>query len=174
MKRFVITGIFLFCLTSIEAQVSKNFTNSKSSTAVYKQQKKRTYTKENDTLISLVSVSSHSAMATPLTTLRSYQFRITDPTIVALSERSKGNPVYVSSSGIVGMPKRAYGFAKGRIFFCSTASTSSGSTGGSSSVGTGGSVSGMGSSGFIGMNGKSPYAGQAMWGNARGLTLPGH
>ena len=172
MKRFVLSGILLFCLTSIEAQLKKNTTGKQSSASVKKQQQKKLqYTREKDTLISLISVSSHTARATPLAAVQSNQFRITDPTIVALGERAKGNQVYVSNSGIVGMPKRAYGFANGRILLHSTGATSSGSTGGTASVGTGGSLSGMGSTGFIGMNGKSPFAGSSMWGNARGLTL---
>jgi hypothetical protein len=123
-------------------------------------------------VISLISTDTNSAKASPSISVMSNQFRVSDPTLVALSENAKGNDVFVSKSGIVGMPKRAYGFANGHILLHSTVATSSGSTSGTSSVGTGSSISGMGRSGsFIGMNGKSPDAGQAMWGNARGLVI---
>jgi hypothetical protein len=173
MKRFVFIGILLFCFTIVQGQVKKNVTGKQAITPAKKQQQKKiTETKTKDTLISLTSTSNNSAKATSSMQLHNNTSTITDPTIVALGERAKGNEVFISNSGIVGMPKRAYGFANGRILFHSTVATSSGSTGGSCSVGTGGSISGMGSSGaFIGLNGKSPYAGQGMWGNARGLTI---
>ena len=124
------------------------------------------------TVISLMSTSAYAAKIPSTVSAPSGQFRVSDPILIALGERAKGNEVFVSNSGIIGMPKRAYGFANGHILLRSTVATSSGSTGGTSSVGTGGSLSGMGSSGaFIGMNGKSPYAGQSMWGNARGLDI---
>jgi hypothetical protein len=100
-------------------------------------------------------------------------FSIADPLVRSLNQRAGGNPVRISSSGIVGMPRMAYGLAHGRIMLRSTYATTSGTSTGTPSVGTGSTLSTIGSTGrFIGLNGKSPDAGSAMWGNARGLINP--
>jgi hypothetical protein len=171
MKRSVFLLFFLFSLARAETQLKKSNTGRPIKTSNKKLlQNKPAGSEINGSVISLISTSTHPAKAPTNLQISSKQLTISDPTIRALQERAKGNDVYVSNSGIVGMSKRAYGFANGHILLHSTVATSSGSTGGSSSVGTGGSVGGVGSSGqFIGLNGKSPHAGQAMWGNAYGI-----
>ena len=172
MKRFVSTWIFFFCLASTEAQVKTNASINQASSIKKIKLHNKGYTMEKDTLISLTATASYAAKSTPSISVHENHLRIMDPVVVALSERAKGSEVFISSSGIIGMPRRAYGFANGKILFRSTVATSSGSTGGHTSVGTGGSVSGIGTGGsFIGLNGKSPDAGLGMWGSARGLNI---
>jgi hypothetical protein len=173
MKRPVFLLVLLLSVAIVNAQVKKPTGAKSSNRTTQKVQSKKTINSpKTDTVISLISTGINAAKASSSISVTSNQFRVSDPVVLALGERAKGNEIFVSRSGIVGMPKRAYGFANGHILLHSTVATSSGSTGGTSSVGTGGSISGMGSSGsFIGMNGKSPYAGQAMWGNARGLLI---
>lgn len=90
---------------------------------------------------------------------------IADPTIRTLNQRAAGSKLSIGSSGIVGMPKRAYGFANGKILLRSTTAPSSGTVYGSGSVGTGTSISGLGTSENVpGVNGKSPYASSSLWG----------
>jgi hypothetical protein len=100
---------------------------------------------------------------------------ISDPTIRLLNARANGSDVKLSSSGIVGMPKRAYGFANGRIRLNGGGATTSGTQTGSGAVGTGSSLGTFGSMGpGMGLNGKNPHVGWSMWGDARGLyILPG-
>lgn len=70
------------------------------------------------------------------------------------------------------MPKRAYGFANGHLLLSTTSATTSGTITGSGSVGTGSSMGSLGTNGpAMELNGKSPYAGSAMWGNARNLWI---
>jgi hypothetical protein len=76
----------------------------------------------------------------------------------------------ISSPATFGLPKSAYGFANGHFSLFSTGSTSSGGNTGNGLVGTGSSPGSFGG-GALGLNGKSPYAGFAMWGNARGLWI---
>src|ERR1700694_5823982 len=57
---------------------------------------------------SAVSTGSYDARATKPATAN---FSIADPSIRALNARANGADVQVSQSGIVGMPKSAYGFA---------------------------------------------------------------
>jgi hypothetical protein len=171
MKRFILIAMLLVSLTSVDAQ-SKKSSQEKQTTTTAMKKANMNSTKPDDAPISLVSTNAYAAKANSAMTVRTYYSRITDPTVLALIERARGNEVFVSSSGIVGMPKRAYGFANGAILFRSTVATSSGSTGGNSSVGCGGSISGIGSGGsFIGLNGKSPYAGLGMWGTSQGLSF---
>jgi hypothetical protein len=99
-------------------------------------------------------------------------YRISDPTINALNAKANGADVRISKSGIVGMPKRAYGFANGHLLLSTTSATSSGTITGSGSVGTGSSLGSLGTNGpAMELNGKSPYAGATMWGNARNLWI---
>lgn len=101
-------------------------------------------------------------------------FRITDPTIRAMNNRSAGSelPLY-GSDGLLGLPKGTYGFARGQLWLRPTDATSIGGITGSGSVGTGGSANGVGTGGFAnGVNGKSPYAGPTVWGSLQGMNLP--
>lgn len=164
--------VILWCLLMISGLSHAQAGKVKSSA---KQQGNKVVKKTNpDKLsgtISLSSEAAYPAMA-PLGPASSrHQLKIADPIILTLKERAKGNDVPISASGIVGMPKRAYGFANGHILLRSTTVTTSGTSTGMPTVGTGSSLGTIGSAGpFIGMNGKSPYAGSAMWGNARGLV----
>lgn len=93
------------------------------------------------------------------------RYYIADPVVRALSQRAAGGKMPISSSGIVGMPRRAYGFANGKILLRSTTAPSSGTMYGSSSVGTGTSITGLGTGENVpGVNGKNPYAGASLWG----------
>jgi len=85
------------------------------------------------------------------------------------------SPSYsLNSDFTADIPKNAYGFHNGRLLFRTTGATSSGTITGSGVVGTGSSLGNIGSTGSgIGLNGKTPNAGSAMWGNARGfLSIP--
>lgn len=109
--------------------------------------------------VSLTSVSANQAFAEDRLT-------IADPTIRMLRRQAAGNEAIVSSSGIVGMPKRSYGFANGKILLRPTTAPSSGTMYGSGSVGTGTTISGLGTAeNTIGVNGKNPYAGPWLWGS---------
>jgi hypothetical protein len=92
---------------------------------------------------------------------------IQDPTVRALDARANGENIRISNSGVVGMPRGAYGFAKGRLTFRTTDATSTGANTGSGSVATGTSPGSLGISGATpNVNGKSPYAGASIWGAA--------
>ena len=115
--------------------------------------------------VSLNHTDSNKAYAYP--PFENNQLTIQDPTIRALNARANGEPVNISASGIVGMPRSAYGFRNGHLLLRNTGATSSGTTTGSGSVGTGtapGSVGTFGS--VIGVNGKTPNAGNSIWGTA--------
>src|SRR5205085_2545653 len=119
----------------------------------------------NTTSLSATTNYSAKAVSNPIS-LREH-YTIADPTLRALSARAAGSDIKISSSGIVGMPKSAYGFANGHLILYSTGATSSGTITGTGTTGTGSSLSSIGSEGpAIGLNGKSPYAGSTMWGNA--------
>ena len=115
----------------------------------------------NTPVYTAASSSSNNAYITPGT----YHYQIEDPTLRALNERANGENVRVSKSGIVGEPKRAYGFAKGHITFYTASAPSSGTMTGSGAVGTGTTPGALGTNtSAAGVNGKSPYAGNATWG----------
>lgn len=112
--------------------------------------------------ISLTTISTNEAYDSASTR----RFSIADPTINALNEQAAGNTRLVSPSGVVGMPKRAYGFSNGRILLRPTTAPSSGTMYGSGAVGTGTTILGIGAGeNALGVNGKSPYAGPYLWGS---------
>ena len=94
------------------------------------------------------------------------RLQIADPTIRTLNERANSRTApEVEGSGIIGMPKLAYGVANGHILFRSTDAPTSGTSMGSGSVGTGTNVGPVGTAGHaIGVNGKNPYAGPGIYG----------
>lgn len=115
-----------------------------------------------DDAVSLISISTNEAYDS--TSAR--RFFIADPTINALKKQAAGNTRLVSPSGVVGMPKRAYGFSNGRILLRPTTAPSSGTMYGSGAVGTGTTILGVGAGeNALGVNGKSPYAGPYLWGS---------
>ena len=97
---------------------------------------------------------------------------ISDPTIRAMNAPGKANTDLLGPVGIPGVPRGANGFSNGRLLLRPTSATTFGSIQGNSLVGTGSSLGTPGSNGpFMGVNGKSPYAGWSMWGNARNLPV---
>src|SRR5690349_20247723 len=63
---------------------------------------------DNSNTFSTVSVGSYEARSDSFGGTR--PFSIADPTILALNANANGGDMRISNSGIVGMPKRAYGF----------------------------------------------------------------
>ena len=170
MKRVFICIAFLCAVGGAQAQTKRAAKPLKKAEAA-RQQKKAPAKKtaRPDSTVSISSVSSYNAMA-PRT--GSGTLSISDPTINALNARAAGGNVTIGSSGVPGMPKRAYGFANGRLMLHNSTGTSSGTITGSGLVGTGSSQGNIGSTGpSLGVNGKSPYGGSAMWGNARNLWI---
>lgn len=94
------------------------------------------------------------------------RLQIADPVIKSLNVRAYSRTVpEVEGSGIIGMPRLAYGVANGHILFRSTDAPTSGTSTGSGSVGTGTNVGPVGTAGHaIGVNGKNPYAGPGIYG----------
>jgi hypothetical protein len=118
----------------------------------------------NGTTTILNNTGAYSAYNSPAAAARRLQ--ISDPTIRTLNDRafSRTTPT-VEGSGIIGMPKLAYGVANGHILFRSTDAPTSGTSMGSGSVGTGTNVGPVGTAGnAIGVNGKNPYAGPGIYG----------
>ncbi|MBO9681831.1 MAG: hypothetical protein J7502_04030 [Flavisolibacter sp.] len=100
------------------------------------------------------------------------RYTITDPILTTLNKRANGADISFNKSGIIGMPKRAYGFADGKIILATTGAVTFGTQTGSGAVGTGTSLATFGSIGApMNVNGKSPYAGINMWGNAMNMTI---
>ena len=120
--------------------------------------------------ITLTSTNKYPAKATTISNLS--HLTISDPIIRSLNARANGADIKINKSGIVGMPKSAYGFANGHITLATTGATTSGTQTGSGVVATGTSLGTFGSAGpALEVNGKSPYAGVNMWGNAMNLTI---
>src|SRR5689334_15374235 len=122
------------------------------------------------TLNSSVSYDA-KANASGLSTWKN-NYTVADPLLMTLSARANGANIQFNNSGIVGMPKRAYGFSNGHIVLNPTGAVTSGTQTGSGSVGTGTSLATFGSIGApMHVNGKSSYAGINTWGNAMNLTV---
>jgi hypothetical protein len=168
MKKILLCVLVLTWTTaSLQAQTNRKKTTAKKTTTTRTVSRS---TRAQTPVISAVSTGSYAARSRERAGVN--HLTISDPTINALNARANGSDVQVSKSGIVGMPKRAYGFANGRLVLNSSGATSSGTITGSGAVGTGSSLGSIGSNGpAIGLNGKSPYAGSSMWGNAQRLTL---
>jgi len=172
MKRMISCAlIFLLVNTSALPQ-----TKSKNK-ATNQQQGKTILTKQEansaSNTLTLNSSSAYSAKAntTNLSTWKN-DYAISDPVLSTLRARASGANIQFNHSGIVGMPKRAYGFANGHLVLNSTGAVTSGTQTGSGSVGTGTSLATFGSVGApMNVNGKSPYAGINMWGNAMNMTV---
>jgi hypothetical protein len=123
------------------------------------------------TLASESSYAARAGLSYATADSASQNLFIADPVISALNAKARGQST-VPSLQIVGLHKNAYGFAHGRLRLTPTGSTSSGGTTGLGGVATGNGLGAVGSSpGMPGVNGKSPDAGSAMWGNARNLII---
>jgi hypothetical protein len=176
MKKLILCIGIIFCVGASSAQSvqKKSTTKKQGSNAIAKQNSKKLATQQTatNTTTYLSANNSYAAKANPTSVSVSSRYGIADPTINALTARANGADVRIGKSGIVGMPKRAYGFANGHLALFTTGATSSGTITGTGAVGTGSSLGSIGSFGpSIGLNGKSPYAGATMWGNATGLLV---
>ena len=162
MKKAILLVLVVFSILCSHAQTGSKPIKKKSVTQ--KPYAKTTRHKETiqQESVSLNAVSNNQAHANPGVS----PFTISDPTIRALNQRAAGYDVPVGPSGILGMPKRKYGLANGKLLLRSTTAPSSGTNYGSGAVGTGTSIMGVGTGeGAIGVNGKNPYAGPWLWGS---------
>ncbi|HVK97086.1 MAG TPA: hypothetical protein VM368_04670 [Flavisolibacter sp.] len=175
MKKLILIFTVLLIYTGItysqpakqKAPVKKQLTakktlKNKKAIAAKKQQTPNTGTTQT-----LISTRSYTALRAENNTLR-----ISDPTILTLNSRARGLETGTATPGVLGMPKRMYGFSNGRIFFRPTDAASTGTSTGSGSVGTGtwlGSAGTAGSS--FGLNGKSPEAGPGIYGVPGGTNF---
>lgn len=156
MKKMTLAGL-LFCFAIINASAQTK--GHKERTA-----QQKTVVKSDSTVV-LMNSNGYPAFA-PKAERR---FHIADPTVTMLNERAAGAPVPKNSSGIIGASKHSNGFANGHLLLRTTSTVSSGTAYGSGAVGTGTSIQGTGvSETTSGANGKSPYAGPALWGDRWG------
>jgi hypothetical protein len=174
MKRvFWLAAVLLLICTNIYSQASsKKMKQAVHSKAVSANKKKRPSTKSSTSVI-INTTSSHPAKANALTLSPSQkEYAIADPIVTTLNARANGENIQFNKSGIVGMPKHAYGFANGHVTLHTTGSVTAGTETGSGSVGTGSSLATYGSIGApMNVNGKSPFAGVYMWGNAMNMLI---
>jgi hypothetical protein len=164
-KVMMCAGILLLVTISVQSQTktkqSKGQTNNTSSKL------------KSNPVVSLNSSGEYAAKGLLIPVASRNQLTISDPILKAMDARASGYNTRISNSGIVGMPKTAYGFANGHLTLRTTGSTTSGTQTGSGSVATGTSLGTFGSLGpGLSVNGKSPYAGTIMWGTARNMYLP--
>lgn len=174
MKRVLWLAAFLLLVcANVYSQASpkkmKQIVHSKTASA---DKKKSPFTKSSPT-VTLNATSSHPAKANTITLLSPQKkYAIADPILTTLNARANGENIQFNKSGIVGMPKHAYGFANGHITLHTTGAVTAGTETGSGSVGTGSSLATYGSIGApMNVNGKSPFAGVNMWGNAMNLII---
>jgi hypothetical protein len=178
MKTIIISAILICVGGLVNAQAQQNTKSTSTRTSSAKSIAKGRTNNTNKSVneknsASLSATSSYNAKQTSNSTSKTNAYTISDPTVLTLNARANGANTPVSKSGIVGMPKRAYGFRNGHVLLYSTGATSSGTITGTGVVGTGSSLGNIGSYGSaIGLNGKSPYAGSTMWGNATGMQIP--
>jgi hypothetical protein len=170
MKKAILLIMVVFSVLCVHAQTGSKPMKKKAVTpkpsTVETTRHKETIQQES---VSLNAVSNNQAHAN--TDMSS--FTISDPTIRALNQRAAGYDVPLGPSGILGMPKRKYGFASGKLLLRSTTAPSSGTNYGSGAVGTGTSIMGVGTGeGAIGVNGKNPYAGPWLWGGKLPTETP--
>ena len=152
MKKIVFSLLVLLTMLQMaDAQSSKKHAYKKP--AVQKTSTQLTSTTSH-TAKSQISIADHYTIKGPV-----HSFSADSPYVPRIP-----NPA------TYGVPKSAYGFANGHIMLNTSGAISSGGITGNGSVGTGSSPGGVGNRSY-GINGKSPYAGFSMWGNARGLTL---
>lgn len=171
MKRMMwCAGILLLISANVQSQTQpkKQHTKEKAKTV-----STNSGASDSSHTIKLNSTASYPAKAntTILSTWKN-NYTVSDPLLTTLGARANGANIPFNNSGIVGMPKRAYGFANGHIVLNSSGAVTSGTQTGSGGVGTGTSLATFGSTGGpMSVNGKSPYAGSNMWGNAMNLPV---
>jgi len=121
MKRmFWCTGIFILMTVTAQSQQAKSkktrtgqTTHSKTVSTNKKADKP---TLNSDSTIILNTISSYPAKAN--TNTLSYfknSYIVTDPILTILNARANGANIKFNNSGIVGMPKSAYGFVNGHL-----------------------------------------------------------
>ena len=164
-------GIFLLINASALSQAKSNNKATKPKQGKTVSAKKEANGASNTLTLNSSSTYSAKANAPQLSILKT-DYTISDPLLSTLRARANGANIQFNNSGIVGMPKRAYGFANGHLVLSSTGAVTSGTQTGSGVVGTGTSLATFGSVGApMNVNGKSPYAGINMWGNAMNMTV---
>lgn len=172
---FFCAGILLLISDSVQAQTKSKKANKKQTVhSRNASQNKATVYKANATnTVTLNTTTSNPAKANTNTlSVLNNNYTLTDPILTTLDTRANGANIRFNKSGIIGMPKRAYGFANGHIMLKSTGAVTSGTQTGSGAVGTGTSLATFGSIGApMNVNGKSPYAGINMWGNAMNMQV---
>ena len=171
MKRmFLYAGILLLISSSTQAQ-TKSKKNKKQT--VHSRTVSSTKGLATSSATRLNTTVSYPAKAnTSILSILKNNYTITDPILTTLNARAKGENIQFNKSGIIGMPKRAYGFANGHLMLSSTGAVTSGTQTGSGTVGTGTSLATFGSIGTsMNVNGKSGYAGINMWGNAMNMPI---
>lgn len=169
MKMILSAAVLLLFQIAAQSQIKARAKKQTHTNAVYKKKtSKAETTSSNSPAVFLHSTEVNHAKANG----SKNNLTISDPIITTMDARAGGANISLGKSGIVGMPKRAYGFANGHISLMSNGSTTSGTQTGSGSVGTGSSTGTFGSVGpSINVNGKSSNAGINMWGNAMNMMM---
>ncbi|MGZ3879915.1 MAG: hypothetical protein ACXVBF_01190 [Flavisolibacter sp.] len=170
MKNVLSYIAILLLLTASHAQAQKKTGKSKSAVSKTISANKAI---SSSTAQMLNSVGDYPAKSsTNNISVATNNYTVSDPILTTLAARANGANIRFNSSGIVGMPKSAYGFANGHIALKTSGSVTSGTETGSGAVATGTSLATFGSVGEpMNVNGKSPYAGINMWGNAMNMRI---
>jgi hypothetical protein len=173
MKTILYYTVLVLSLVSAQANAQKKSTKGKT-TQKPKAVPTNKPTASANTLM-LNSVGNYPAKANIHSlSMATNNYTISDPILTTLSARANGANIRFNNSGIVGMPKSTYGFANGHISLKTTGAVTSGTETGSGGVSTGTSLATFGSIGApMNVNGKSPYAGINMWGNAMNMHITG-
>lgn len=173
-KVFWCAGFLLLAKATILAQTKSNKRKQAAQPGAVSKNKDSGGIKTNPrNTVTLTTTGDYSAKANgSILSSPQKMYTITDPLLITLNKRANGADISFNKSGIVGMPKRAYGFANGHLILRTTGAVTFGTQTGSGSVGTGTSQATFGSIGApMNVNGKSPHAGINMWGNARNMTI---
>ena len=173
MKRVILCGMMVIAgMVSADAQTTKKGSAKKATAAEISAAEKTPFTMNPAVVLSSEgSYSDRSGMGLADSTFALQGLFIADPVINALNAKARGE-LSIPSLEIVGLHKNTYGFAHGRLRLTPSGSTSSGGSTGLGGVATGNSMGAIGTSPVMpGVNGKSPDAGSAMWGNARNLAI---
>ena len=165
-------GVFVCLALHTSAQVQsksiskKSQSNTKNTVAQKTTLKKKSNYNNIQPRLSNTMTSTGTYNAYGNSRLGSGQFIIADPTVRMLNERAAtGNSLQIEGSGILGVPKIAYGIANGHIIFRTSGAPTFGTWTGSGAVGTGSNPGPIGTNGnAIGVNGKNPYAGPGIYG----------
>jgi hypothetical protein len=175
MKRMILcAGILLLMSASAQPQTKSRKARQTVQSRTVSSNKTAKKTSDTSAMVTLNTTANYPAKAnTGKPAAYDSKLVITDPIITALDARAHGANIKFNNSGIVGVPKRAYGFANGHITLKTTGAVTTGTQTGSGAVATGTSLGTFGSLGpAMEVNGKNPYAGTIMWGNILGMYLP--